>query len=151
MRNVINKLINDLELHKAELEKFESYTEFDRGLFKGNIDLLELIINKLEVILPRDFDLIKMEKKLIFQDLGIRKTIGNYKCRNGWVIDADLYPQIDVKNSIIWLRGKSKDADNLVTVISCESNLERDELYDEIIKAMFEYNFQCDWEEYINK
>ena len=46
----IEVLINDLEIQKNELEKFEMYSDFDRGLFKGNINLIESIVNRLKKI-----------------------------------------------------------------------------------------------------
>lgn len=150
MRDSINGLIKNLKEHQLELEKFEFYTEFDRGLFTGNIQLLERIIFELSSILPNDYELIKMENKLVFQDLGIRKLNESFKCKNGWSVACDLYPQIDVKNQIIYLRGTNKECDDFVTIINCEDNKARDELFDEITTTLKEYNFHCDWGDYIN-
>ena len=99
---------------------------------------------------PKNYELIKLEDKIIFQDLGIKKLGNIFKHDNGWSVDTDLHPQIDVKNHVIYLRGSEKEKDNYITVIDCEDNEARDVLFNIILETLNEYEIQCYWEEYIS-
>ena len=97
---------------------------------------------------PKSYELLKLENKIIFQDLGIKKLGNIFKYDNGWSVETDLHPQIDVKNQIIYLRGSEKEKDNHITVIDCEDNKARDELFNILLETLNEYEVQCYWEEY---
>ena len=82
--------------------------------------------------------------------MGISKLGFQFKHTNGWCVDACLHPQIDVKNQIIYLRGSEKEKDDYITVINCENNEARDELFEILSETLKDYETECHWEEYIN-
>ena len=91
--------------------------------------------------------LLKLEKGFVFNITSQSSEVdrylernGSYKASNGWVITADVEPELDASRKKIYLRGLDRNADQRVDrTMYLKSNDERDSIVKAANEALREF------------